>query len=147
MLKLSDIMTTEVATASPELSLREAMDLLSSRHITGAPVVAGGKVVGVFSASDLLAFLSDFDGSESSLEFRRKRHNPLEEVPVAEVMTRYVQSLPPDCPVDKAAAFMHEANIHRVLVMKDDVLMGIVSTTDVAIAVADHRLGRVSAAK
>ena len=90
MLKLRDIMTTDVVTASPELSLREAMDLLSSRHITGAPVVAGGKVVGVFSASDLLAFLSDFDGSESSLEFRRKARNPLEEVPVAEVMTQIV---------------------------------------------------------
>ncbi|MGH7679433.1 MAG: CBS domain-containing protein, partial [Gemmatimonadaceae bacterium] len=32
-------MTQDVLTVSPDLSVREAMDLLTSRHISGAPVV------------------------------------------------------------------------------------------------------------
>lgn len=62
MLKLRDIMTADVVTVSPELSLRDAMDLLGTRHISGAPVVAGGKVVGVVSATDLLSFAGSAAG-------------------------------------------------------------------------------------
>ena len=53
MLKLRDIMTRELVTLSPEHSLREAMSILSSRPISGAPVVTNGKVVGVVSLTDL----------------------------------------------------------------------------------------------
>lgn len=143
MLKLKDIMTRDVVSAAPDMTIRDAMELLSERHVSGAPVVDGGKVVGVFSASDLLAFLADLNDTTPSLTFRRRRGRtaPLEDVTVDEVMTRKVQSLPPDCSVDEAAVLMGEKQIHRVLVMQGDVLLGIVSTSDVARAVAEHRLG------
>lgn len=51
MLKLKDIMTRDVVSASPDMTIREAMQLLSERHVSGARVVDGGKVVGVFSAT------------------------------------------------------------------------------------------------
>src|SRR5688572_32494737 len=53
MLRLRDIMTSDVVSIGPELTLRDAMDLLTTRHISGAPVVARGKVVGVVSLTDL----------------------------------------------------------------------------------------------
>jgi CBS domain-containing protein len=142
MLKLRDIMTRDVVSAASDLTIREAMELLSERHVSGAPVVDGGKVVGVFSASDLLAFLADLSDTTPSLTFRRRkgRTTPLEDVTVDEVMTRKVQALSPDCSVDEAAALMIKKQIHRVLVMEGDVLLGIVSTSDVANAVAQHRI-------
>jgi CBS domain-containing protein len=143
MLKLKDIMTQDVVSAAPDMTLRDAMELLSERHVSGAPVVDGGKVVGIFSATDLLAFLAeDLNDTTPSLTFKRRRSRatPLEDVTVDEVMTRKVQSLPPDCSVDEAALLMGERQIHRVLVMQGDVLLGIVSTSDVARAVAEHRL-------
>ncbi len=142
MLKIKDIMTRDVVSATPDMTLRNAMELLSERHVSGAPVVAGGKVVGIFSASDLLAFLADLDDTTPSLTFRRRRGRtiPLEDVTVDEVMTRKIQSLPPDCSVDEAAVLMGDRQIHRVLVMQGDVLLGIVSTSDVAKAVAEHRI-------
>ncbi len=140
MLRLRDIMTTDVATATPDLTLREAMELLTAKHISGAPVIAGGKVAGIFTASDLLSFLADLDGAEASVEFSRKRRTPLEEVTVSEIMTRSVHFLAPDCLVDEAARYMREANIHRILVMDGEELQGIATTTDVAMAVADHKL-------
>ena len=143
MLRLKDIMTRDVVSAAPDMTIRDAMELLSERHVSGAPVVDGGKVVGIFSATDLLAFLADLDDMTPSLTFRRRRGRtpPLEDVTVDEVMTRKVQSLPPDCSVDEAAALMGKRQIHRVLVMQGDVLIGIVSTSDVAKAVAEHRIG------
>lgn len=58
MLRLRDIMTTDVLTVNPETSIREAMELLGRHHVSGAPVVAGSKLVGVVSANDLMIFAS-----------------------------------------------------------------------------------------
>jgi CBS domain-containing protein len=131
-----------VVSAAPDMTIREAMEMLSERHLSGAPVVDGGKVVGVFSASDLLSFLADLNETIPSLTLRRRkrRMSPLEDVTVDEVMTRKVQSLPPDCSVDEAAAVMGAKQIHRVLVMEGNLLLGIVTTSDVAKAVAEHRI-------
>jgi CBS domain-containing protein len=142
MLRLRDIMTRKVVSAAPDLTVRDAMELLSERHVSGAPVVDGGKVVGIVSATDLLDLLADLNDTTPSLTFRRRkgRTTPLEDVTVDEVMTRKVHSLPPDCLVDEAAVLMGEKQIHRVLVMQGDVLLGIVSTSDVAKAVAEHKI-------
>lgn len=139
MLKLRDIMTTPVVSATPDMTLREAMSLLTDRHISGAPVVRGGKVVGVFSSTDLLVYIAELDAAQPAVSFRR-RQTPLEEVTVSEVMTRGAKSLPPDCPADLAAAFMQRARIHRVLVMEGERLFGLVTTTDLARAIAEHRV-------
>jgi hypothetical protein len=61
MPKLRDIMTREVITVSPELSMRDAMDLLATNHVSGVPVVAGDEVLGVVSATDLIAFAAGLD--------------------------------------------------------------------------------------
>ena len=54
MLRLRDIMTREVLTVSPDLSLRRAVELLVRHHLGGAPVTRGGNLVGVLSGFDIL---------------------------------------------------------------------------------------------
>jgi CBS domain-containing protein len=61
-LKVRDIMSTEVVVLDPELTLRDAVTLLSTRQITGAPVVSAGTIVGTLSANDVLAFEADTPG-------------------------------------------------------------------------------------
>src|ERR1051326_2482406 len=56
MPKLSEVMTRDVITVTPETTLREAVELFTAKHISGAPVVSGREVVGVVSASDILEF-------------------------------------------------------------------------------------------
>ena len=62
MLRLQDIMTRDVVTLDPEMTLRDALDILAARHISGAPVVEGDRVVGVFSATDVIEFLATTPG-------------------------------------------------------------------------------------
>ena len=176
-------MTTELVTVSPELSLRDAMELLVTNHISGAPVVAQRRVVGVISAMDLLGFSAgatavldearreagfeeleagvDGEGDEPAvnwfvdmrvdeetdvaerfgeMESRRAAADWFAGHTVSEVMTHNICSLPSTTRVDQAADFMRSAGIHRVLVMDDGHLVGIVSMKDIADAVADHRL-------
>jgi CBS domain-containing protein len=68
MLRIRDIMTTDLITVDPNLTIREAMDVFTSKHITGAPVVAGDEVVGVISASDLIQFAAALPGVPTERE-------------------------------------------------------------------------------
>ena len=181
MLRLRDIMTKDVLTVTPDLALRDAMALLARRHVSGAPVIDGGRVVGVLSSTDLLEFAAalpgvpvahagptdfdaelaaeqiDLDALRESLvaeiwagagvdvadrirEAAGHEWNALEEHTVADVMTRTVVSLLPNTPVQVAADRMRTAGVHRILVMRGDRLLGIVTTKDIANAVADHKL-------
>jgi len=62
MLRLREIMTTHVVTLTPEMSVRDAMELLGRSHVSGAPVVAAGRLVGVVSATDLMTFAGALPG-------------------------------------------------------------------------------------
>lgn len=68
MLRVREIMTTDVITVSPETTLREAMELFASRHVSGAPVVAGGRILGVVSTTDLIMFAAALSGVPTERE-------------------------------------------------------------------------------
>jgi CBS domain-containing protein len=80
MTTLRDIMTKPVVTIAPELTIRDAMSLLSSCHISGAPVVVGEHIEGVVSATDLLAFAAEQPGAPAERQFNEE----LEELPADE---------------------------------------------------------------
>ena len=176
------IMTTDVLTVSSD-DHRDAMAMFSTRHVSGAPVVASGKVVGVVSATDLMEFAASLpsvptehpepegeenqwerseeeiadddvpmayfaenwedtgaDVTERMSEVSGPQWNTLEAHTVEEAMTRDLFSLAPETSVELAADRMRTAGVHRVLVMQGDALLGIVTTKDIANAVADHKL-------
>ena len=83
MLRLRDIMTTDVLTVSPETSIREAMELLGRHHVSGAPVVAGVTLVGVVSANDLMTFASALPGAPTERD-RRDAAETWDEPPIPE---------------------------------------------------------------
>jgi len=180
MLKLSEIMTRDVVTVAPETTLREAIELFTAKHISGAPVVRGHELVGVVSASDILEFaaslperleesIDDSPWSETTNEDDTERADPvpgsyyttpfaceggdvanrlegareasvLDAHSVDEVMTHHAIALSPNDSVLTAADVMRGHSIHRVLVVDDGKLVGILSTIDLARAVAEHKL-------
>lgn len=184
MVTLRDIMSTELETVHPDDSLREAADLFTGEHITGAPVLDGETVVGVLSITDLLEFQAErapvpsvgreraewgdpespetrvWSGEEvpatyftdfwvdagADLVDRFEEDEPFErdvlsDHTVGEAMTRTLVALPPDTPVPEAARYLLEKDVHRVLVIEGDQLLGVASTTDLVRAVAEHGLG------
>jgi CBS domain-containing protein len=68
MLRVRDIMTTDVITVAPETTLREAMELFAKQHVSGTPVVAGGHLVGVVSTTDLMMFTAALAGVPTERE-------------------------------------------------------------------------------
>lgn len=51
-----DIMSTQLVVVSPQLSLRDLVELLANERLGGAPVVTEGKVVGVVTLDDIMSF-------------------------------------------------------------------------------------------
>ena len=72
MLKVREIMTAEVVTLAPEMSLREAVQVLVEEGVSGAPVMSGTQVVGVVSTTDIVDFRATTPGVPG---FRRDRTN------------------------------------------------------------------------
>jgi CBS domain-containing protein len=66
----------------------------------------------------------------------------LDEHLVREVMTEHVVSVRGTMPLAAAADLMRRRHLHRVLVMENDRLVGIMSSTDIVAAVADGRIAR-----
>lgn len=58
-LKISQVMTTNVVTFSPDMPMLDALDLIQKYRISGAPVTKDGEVIGVISTEDLIRALRD----------------------------------------------------------------------------------------
>jgi CBS domain-containing protein len=54
--KVEDIMTKKVIVASPDITLEEAAEILTQHKIKKLPIVEGGMLVGIVTASDLIAY-------------------------------------------------------------------------------------------
>ncbi len=52
--KVKDVMTSDLVTVEPEMTLYDAMLLLSKRKIKHIPVVKGNVLVGIITAMDIL---------------------------------------------------------------------------------------------
>lgn len=120
MLIARDIMSTQVQTVAARMPVLDFAQLLSSRHISGVPVVSDdGALIGMATGMDLLS----------------KRG-----ATVGEIMTRGVTSVTEDTPVPEIARMLGRLRIHRVPVLRGAALIGIISQSDIvrAIARAEH---------
>lgn len=140
MLKVKDIMTPDVLTLAPSVSIREAAEIFSTERLGGAPVVNLGTVVGMITAQDLLDFIASLPTEPAEVR-ALSEHGILDDHTVEEAMTRApLKSLAPDTPADRAAEIMRTEGVHRLPVLDGERLVGIVSTVDFVRAVAERRL-------
>jgi CBS domain-containing protein len=134
----SDIMTSPVVSVTPDTDVRTTAKKLLEHRISAVPVVDGGQLVGIVSEGDLmrrteagterqpswwLAWLTDAEAQSRSYVKSHSRR-------VADVMTARVVTVTEDTPVEEIAALLERKRIKRVPVVRDGVLVGIVSRAD-----------------
>lgn len=106
-----DIMTQEVITVPPEMTIDEAVDALLHYRIHGAPVVdADGQLMGMVSLVDLAKRAGDT---------------------VRDVMVTDPVTASEDTPVEEVATMMLEQMVRRVPITSGGRVVGIVSASDV----------------
>ena len=131
---ISELMHTDLAAIAADASLAEAVTMLVDTHVLGLPVLdTHGKFVGVLSTSDLLEALAERGrGAEVG--------GWLDDTRVNDLMTPRPQFVAPGDEVKKAAQEMLYLGIHRVFVVDDDALVGVLSQSDVVQAFANGKL-------
>ncbi|MBS0517138.1 MAG: CBS domain-containing protein [Proteobacteria bacterium] len=134
-MRASDVMTKGAVSVADTATIYEAAELLVNTRVSGLPVVDGdGKMVGIVSEGDLIGHLEADTSDETDL-LREiaddaavaaayvKTHSRR----VTDVMTRDVLTCTEDTPVEQIASLMLKHKVKRIVVMRDEHIVGIVS--------------------
>jgi CBS domain-containing protein len=143
---VTEVMTKDVVTLSPDQSLADAADVLTDGSIGAAPVLdAGGKIVGLLRDEDLLisearlhlpTTIAILPGIEFTLPNQIRRYD--EELKkaasssVGDVMERDFKRVGPDATLEDVATLMHEHDVtHVPVVSPEGNVLGIVARGDI----------------
>jgi anti-sigma regulatory factor (Ser/Thr protein kinase)/predicted transcriptional regulator len=113
---VAEVMTGNVKTVPPDMRMSDLLELFRESRISGAPVVAKNKLVGVISLEDLV---------------RALRQNDLE-APVGQYMSSQIISVHAFDPVVEALKIFAHRNVGRLPVVDEkDQLVGIITKGDI----------------
>lgn len=133
-MRVSELMKTDLAVVAADAPLADALTLLVDAHVLALPVLdRHEEFVGVLSTSDFLEALAE-QGREGETGAW------LDNTRVRDLMTPRPQVVTPDDDVKKAAQEMLYLGIHRVFVVVDGALVGVLSQSDVVQAFATGKL-------
>jgi acetoin utilization protein AcuB len=119
-------MKSPVITVRPDMSLIDALTLMKQEHIRRMPVVKNGKLVGIVAEKDLLNASPSPATSLSVYEMNYL----LSKLQIKDVMTKNVLSVTEDTPIEEAARIMADKKIGSMPVVKDGLIVGIITETD-----------------
>ena len=119
-------MSHPVITVPVDMPVTEALAMFKRERIRRAPVVKGGKMVGIVSDKDLL---NASPSPATSLSIWEMNYL-LNKITVADVMTREVLTISEDTPIEEAARIMADSKVGGLPVMRDDHVVGIITETD-----------------
>ncbi len=117
---LQQIMSTNVATVSPQQTVAEAAQIMSQYNVGAVPVVQNGKPVGIITDRDI------------ALRVTANAKNPAATKVEAAMSTELVTGTP-DMDVHQAANLMAQKQIRRLPVVDNNGLAGIVALGDLAV--------------
>lgn len=149
IVRARDLMERDVISVTPETRLLDVHRLFVEEEIHGAPVIGEDTLVcGVISTLDLLRLVRDeFEpgaGATSTTYFRDELpysgpdwlripedfQDRMQQLTAADAMSDELVTVGPDATADDIARTMLEHRVHRVLVLEEGVLLGVVSTFD-----------------
>lgn len=118
-LKVRDYMTKDVVTIDKDATLYDALHKMVENNIHGLMVVdSNNKPVGIVTTDDILSIM------DRSIE-------PSMDMPIADFMESALITIDPDYDLQKAVSIMTRNKIHRLPVVKNRTLLGMLTGTDI----------------
>ena len=112
-MKIKEMIKGNVIVIEPDLTLKEAAQIMSKNHIGSLAVIKNREIVGIITERDVLRNVTSLNSKVSS------------------VMTKKIISIDSDSYIENAAALMAKNKIKRLLVVDGDALVGIITATDI----------------
>ena len=151
--KVGEVMTKDVITFKPGDKISHVIETFRNKKISGAPVVDGGRVVGVISEADIIKLDSPVELPEVEInplnpfaiyeiysfwnavkripEELRGRHELLLNGYVKDVMSKKPVTISPDASISEAAKIMRKNDFNRLPVVDKGKLVGIIARQDI----------------
>ena len=122
------VMGTDLATVAPETSLVAAQEILEQKKINHLLIVD--------SENELRGIVSDRDlkrswASSATTLSKNELMYLLDQVTVADIMTRQTLTITPATTIERAALLMNQHRINALPVLEDNELVGIITSRDV----------------
>ncbi len=134
---IRDVMTTNVVTAPPDMSIYEARKIMQAHHIRRLPVVERGKLVGMVS----MGRLESISPPKASTVSLWELNYLLAHTTLREIMEKNLITASPDMTVEEGVALAQKNKIGALLVAENGNLVGIVTTNDFFYKIVNPVLG------
>jgi len=147
-MKVKEVMTTVLITANKEAPYKEVAEKMIARDVSGILIVDDqGLLVGLVSEKDLFRILYPYYQSfyERPEEYKNfeEREEKIKEAfthPVEKFMAKNLITVSPETPIMEAGATMLAKKIHRLPVVENGKLIGIVTRKDIYHAILNSHL-------
>ena len=124
-------MTRDLVTVEPATPITEAAAIMAERHIRRLPVTEqhdnGPHPVGIITATDILhAYPPHVNPFAIVISDTRQNH-----ITAAEIMSRSLQTVTAETPIEDAARIMRNEKISTLLVVQKMKLVGLITESDI----------------
>lgn len=114
--KIKDIMSKDLVVIDKDATIHDAIEKMLSHEIHSLIAVDNNKPVGVVTINDVMVLMEKGESGTDVL--------------VNEFMSKKIISIGPEEDLQKAVRIMIKNNIHRLPVIKDKKLIGIITSSD-----------------
>jgi CBS domain-containing protein len=125
-MKVRDVMTADVVTASPDTTLEEISTMMKTNDTGAIPVVDEEELVGIITDRDIVVrcVAEGKDPAETTAE---------------DIITNDLETVDPDTDVEEALDIMGRNQVRRLPVVEDGTLVGMISIGDLAVKQDDEQ--------
>jgi len=119
-------MSRPIITISPESPINDVLAMFRKEHISRAPVIKKGKLVGIVTENDLI------HASPSTLTTLSvwEMHYLVSKIKIKDVMSKKVFSVDRNTPIEEAARIMADKQIGGLPVTDNKKVVGMITETD-----------------
>jgi CBS domain-containing protein len=112
-------MTPNTKSIQPDISIKDAAKTMYENHVPSLLVEEDGKTIGIITYADIALALAVYE------------HAPTSQI--REIMSSPIISVTSDSSILKAVEVMLEKRIHKIPIMDNEKLQGIISATDLMV--------------
>lgn len=125
-MKVREVMTADVITASPDTTLEEVSTMMKTNDTGAIPVVDEEELVGIITDRDIVVrcVAEGKDPAETTAE---------------DIITNDLETVNPDTDVEEALEIMGRNQVRRLPVVEDGTLVGMISIGDLAVKQDDEQ--------
>lgn len=139
--RAKDLMHFPVVTIRTDATVAELCEIMQFHHVNGLPVMdADGGLVGIVSEEDILYGVLGLDPSDPADPAGATPQGALDRLRVSDIMTAPAITVGEETDIRDVCRTMWKMRIHRLPVIADGGVCGILSAMDLVRAVADGEI-------